>query len=83
MGDFHKNRVYNKGARPNIPKKVSNFEDHTENFYSDKRIHFYNMGFHATYSTLVTLQRDRALFFISVVFKKKFQYGPQNSILFS
>jgi hypothetical protein len=51
-------------------KKVSNFEDPTKNFYSDKKVHFYNIGFHATYSLIVTLQRDRALFFISVVFWK-------------
>jgi hypothetical protein len=24
---------------------ISNFEDHTENFYSDKTVNFYNMGF--------------------------------------
>ena len=62
MGDFHMNRTYNKGARPKMTKKVSNFEDHAENFYSDKTVHFYNMGFHAIYSILVTLQCNRALF---------------------
>ncbi len=54
MGDFHMNRAYNKGARPKTVKKVSNFEDHTNNFYSEKTVNFYNMGFHATYSTIVT-----------------------------
>jgi hypothetical protein len=52
MGDFHMNRTYNKGVRPKIAKKVSNFEDHAENFYSDKMFHFYNMVFRATYSTV-------------------------------
>jgi hypothetical protein len=71
MGDFHMNRAYNKGERPKTAKQVSNFEDHTGNFYTDKTVHFYNMGFHEIYSTKVTLQRDRALFWISVVFWKK------------
>jgi hypothetical protein len=71
MGDFHMNRAYNKEARPKNVKKVSNFEDHTKNFYSDKTVHFYNMGFHAIYSKLVTLQCNRALFLISIVFWKK------------
>jgi hypothetical protein len=62
MGDFHMNRTYNKGERPKTVKKVSNFEDHTENFYSDKTVHFYNMRFHATYSAIVTLQCNRTLF---------------------
>ena len=62
MGDFHMNRTYNKGARPKMTKKVSNFEDHTEKFYSDKKVHFYNMAFHAIYFSIVTLQRNRALF---------------------
>jgi hypothetical protein len=70
MGDFYMKWVYNKGARPKIRKKVSNFEDHAENFYSDKAVHFYNMGFHAIYFIKVTLQRNRALFLISVVFWK-------------
>ncbi len=35
MDDFHMNRAYNKGARSENVKKVSNFEDHTKNFYSD------------------------------------------------
>ena len=74
MGDFHMNRTCNKGARPKFPKKVSNFEDHAENFYSDKTVHFYNMGFHAIYSIIVTLQRNRALFFISVVFWEKNEF---------
>jgi hypothetical protein len=52
MGDFHMNRTYNKGARPKIRKKVSNFEDHGENFYSDKMFHFNNMVFRGTYSTV-------------------------------
>jgi hypothetical protein len=77
MGDLHMNRVYNKGARPKIVKKVSNFEDYTNNFYSDKTVYFYNMGFHATYSTIVTLQCNRALFLISAVFWKK------NELLYS
>ena len=71
MDDFHMNRAYNKGASPKTVKKVSNFEDITNNFYSDKTVHFYNMGFNATYSTIVTLQCDRALFFISAVFLEK------------
>jgi hypothetical protein len=54
MGDFHLNWTYNKGARSKNEKKVSNFEDRTKNFYSDKTVHFY-MGFHTIYSTLVTL----------------------------
>ena len=71
MGDFHMKRAYNKGARPKIAKKVSNFEDHAENFYSNKTFRFYNMGFHSIYSKIVTLQRDIALFLISIVFGKK------------
>jgi hypothetical protein len=43
MCDFHMNRTYNKGAKPKMTKKVSNFEDHVEKFYSDKMVHFYNM----------------------------------------
>ena len=42
------NRAYNKGTRPKNVKKVSNFEDHTYNFYSDKTLYSYNMRFHAT-----------------------------------
>ena len=49
MDDFYMNRAY-KGSRAKTVKKVSNFEDHAENFYSDKTVHFYNMGFHAIYS---------------------------------
>jgi hypothetical protein len=60
MSDFYINRAY-KRARPKTVKKVSNFEDHTNNFYSDKTVHFYNMGFHSTYSTVVTLQCIRAI----------------------
>jgi hypothetical protein len=71
MSDFHMNQTYNKGARPKMTKIVSNFEDHAEKFYSDKRVHFYNMGFRATYAIIVTLQCNRALFLISVVFWKK------------
>ncbi len=71
MGDFHMNRTCNKRARPKIPKKVSNFEDLSENVYSDKTVHFYNTEFHAIYSKIVTLQRDRALFLISVIFWDK------------
>ena len=71
MGDFHMNWAYYKGDRPKSVKKVSNFEDHTNNFYSDKMVHFYNIGFHAIYSKLVTLQCKRALFLISVVFWEK------------
>jgi hypothetical protein len=71
MGDFHMNRTFNKGARSKMTKKVSNFEDHAEKFYSDKKVHFYNMEFRATYSIKVTLQCNRALFLISVVFWKK------------
>ena len=71
MGDFHMKRAYNKGEKPKIAKKVSNFEDHAENFYSDKTVHFYNIGFHATYSAIATLQCNRALFLISVVFWKR------------
>ena len=62
MGDFHMNRAYNKGTRPKKVKKVSNFEDHTENFYSDKTVNFYNMGFHGIYSLIDTLQCKRAFF---------------------
>ena len=47
MGDYHMNQAYKKGERPKIAKKLSNFEDHTENFI--------NTGFHATYSAIVTL----------------------------
>jgi hypothetical protein len=63
MGDFHMKRIFNKGARPKMTKIVSNFEDHSEKFYSDKRVHFYNLGFRATYSSIVILQCNRALFF--------------------
>jgi hypothetical protein len=70
MCDFHMNLACNKGARPKNVKKVSNFQDHTKNFYSDQTVHFYNIGFHAIYTKIVTLQRDRALFLISVVFWK-------------
>jgi hypothetical protein len=38
MGDFYMNRAYNKREKLNIAKKVSNFEDHAENFYSDKTV---------------------------------------------
>jgi 7-keto-8-aminopelargonate synthetase-like enzyme len=58
------NRAYNKGVRLNIAKKLSNFEEHAENFYSDKTIHFYNMGFHAICSIMATLQRNGALFLV-------------------
>jgi hypothetical protein len=71
MGDFHMKRTYNKGVKLKIKKKVSNFEDHAENFYSDETVHFYNMGFHAISFIIVTLQRYRALFLISVVFWKR------------
>ena len=54
-----------------MTKIVSNFEDHAEKFYSDKKVHFYNMGFRATYSLIVTLQCHRAHFLIYVVFWKK------------
>ena len=64
MGDFHMNRAYNKGENC----KKSKFEEHAGNFYSVKTVHFYNMGFHATYSAIVTLQRNRVLFLISVEF---------------
>jgi heme exporter protein D len=64
-------RAYNKGAKPKIKKKVSNFEDHAENFYSDKTVHFYNMGSHGIYFIIVTLQLNRALFLILVVFWKR------------
>jgi hypothetical protein len=74
MGDFHINRIFNKGTRPKNVKKVSNFSDHTKNFYSDKTVHFYNIGFHAIYAKIVTLQRDRALFLISVVFWKNNEF---------
>jgi hypothetical protein len=65
VGDFQMNRAYNK---PKNVKKVSNFEDHAENFYSNKTVHLYNMPFHAIYSVIVTLQRNRALFYISRIF---------------
>jgi hypothetical protein len=78
MGEFHMNRTYNwpkiKGDRPKIAKKVSNFEDHAENFYSDKTVHFFNVGFRATYSIIVTLQCNRALFLISLVFWKNMSF---------
>ena len=73
MGDFHMNRAFNKGDRPKISNKVSNFEDHAENFYSDKKVHFYNMRYRATYSIIVYLQCKRALFLISDVFWKKYE----------
>jgi hypothetical protein len=47
-------RGYNMGGKAKIAKKVSNFEDHAENFFSDKKVHFYKKGFHETYSTIVT-----------------------------
>ena len=71
MGVSHMNRTCKKGARPKNVNKVSNFEDLSENFYSDKTIHFFKIGFYATYSTIVTLQCNRALFLISVVFWQK------------
>ena len=74
MGDFHMNRTCKKGARPKFPKKVSNFEDHAENFYSYKTVHFYNMGFHAIYSIIVTLQRKRALFLYQSYFGRKMSF---------
>jgi hypothetical protein len=74
MGDFHMNRAYNKREKPKIVKKVSNFEDQTEKFYSDKTVHFYNIGFHTTYSAIVTLQRNKALFLISVVLWEKNEF---------
>jgi hypothetical protein len=46
-----------------------------ENFYSDKTAHFYNMRFHAIFSIKVTLQSNRALFLISVVFRKKMSFS--------
>jgi hypothetical protein len=67
------NRAYNIGERLKTVKKVSNFEDHAENFYSDKPVHFYNMRFHAAYSAIDTLQRNRALFLISTVFWKIYE----------
>jgi hypothetical protein len=70
MSDFHMNRTYNKGARPKIAKKVSNFEDHAENFYSDNMVHFYNIRFRETYSIIVTLQCNRALFYICRILEK-------------
>jgi hypothetical protein len=73
MRDFHMKRTYNKGAKPKMTKKLSNFEDNAENFYSDKTVHFYNMRFHATYSAIVTLQFRRALFLISTIFWKKYE----------
>jgi hypothetical protein len=74
MSDFHMKRAYNKRARPRIAKKVSNFEDHVENFYSDKMVYFYNMRFHATYSTIITLQRNRALFRYQSYFGEKMSF---------
>jgi len=74
MVDFHMNRAYNKRARLKIAKIVSNFEDPTEIVYSNNTVHFYNIGFHAIYPTLVTLQRNRAFFFISVVFWGKNEF---------
>ncbi len=72
MDEFQMNRAYIKGDRPKNGKKVSNFEDHTENFYSNKTVHFYNMGCHAIYSIIVTLQRNIALFFdISCILGEK------------
>ena len=64
-------RAYNKGARAKIAKKESNFEDHMKIFYPEKTVHFYYMGFHEIYSILVTLENNRALFLISVVFWKR------------
>jgi hypothetical protein len=37
------NRAHNKGERSKIEKKVSKYEDHTENFYSDKKVHSFNI----------------------------------------
>ena len=67
-------RAYNKEARHKIEKKVSDFEDHAECFYSDKTVHFYNMGFHATCSTTVTLQCKRALFLNLSYFVKEMSF---------
>jgi hypothetical protein len=74
MSDFHMNRAHKMGARPKIAKKVSNFEDHAENFYSKKTVHFYNMGFRATYSIIVTLQCYRALFLYLSYFGRKISF---------
>ncbi len=71
MGDFHMNQTCNKGARPKNVKKISNYVDLSENFYSDKTFHFYKIGFHAIYSKIVTLQFNRLLFLISVLFWDK------------
>ena len=38
MGDFRMKRAFNKGVRPKIAKKVSNFEDHAENSRRDSKI---------------------------------------------
>jgi hypothetical protein len=56
------NRAYHKGTWPKMMKIVSNFEEYAENFYSEKTVHFYNMGFHAVYSAIITLQRNRSFF---------------------
>jgi len=61
MGDFHLNRAFNKGVRLKLRKKHNFLR--TENFYS---IHSFNMGFHAIYTAIVTLQRNRALFYTSI-----------------
>jgi hypothetical protein len=57
-------RAYYNGERPKNDEKSIEFDDHAENFYSDKTVHFYHMGFHATYSAIVTLQCNRAIFLI-------------------
>ena len=54
------NRLYNKGAIPKTMNKVSQFEDHGGNFYSDKTVHFYNMGFLPKYSSIVNTQNNLA-----------------------
>ncbi len=63
--------MYDEGARLIIAKKLSNFEDHTGNFYSYKTVHFYNMGFHAIYSIIVTLKFNRELFWYISYFGRK------------
>ncbi len=55
---------------PKIPKKVSNFEDLSENFYSGKTVYFYNLGFYAIYFIIVTLQCNRAVFLCLSFFGK-------------
>ena len=56
------NWAFIKVAIPKTMKIVSNFEDHGENFYSDKTVHFYNIGFLQKYSLIVILQCDKGLF---------------------